>query len=467
MIQKSIRKVTVSLLASVLASTVAYSEDWLRFRGPNGTGVAGTQDLPLDLSPDRARWQREVPFGRSSPIVVEGLVIVTGATGSELLTSAFDAASGEPRWQSSVPRLREDQVFSMAGPGMATPVSDGDSVFTFFPAFGLVAYDLEGKELWRAELPPFDNFYGLASSPVLEGDVLVLQCDQQRKPFLIALNKSNGELLWRKERVIGESWATPVILHPGSDSAAVLALGTRSIDAYAVRTGELLYTVPELGYAPVASPALDGNRVYVTAPDGSSDAPIPTPETMFSHDADGNGTLSEEELNAVGLGTSLGWLDRDGDGTVTRAEYTETEALWTMKDFGIVAVDLARPEGEQIVWRERRAVPYIATPILHKGVLFAVKDGGILTSFDAETGEVLKRGRIEGAAESFHPSPIVADDRLYLTSSGGTVAVVSAVGEWELLQISDLDEPVYASPAVVDGQIFVRTRTKLMSFAKQ
>lgn len=459
-------RIAAAAVCFVSLGQAANAEDWLRFRGPNGTGIAGTQNLPLDLSPGQATWQQEVPFGRSSPIVVEGLVVVTGATETDLLTAAFDAASGEPRWQESVPRLRQDEVFSMSGPGMATPVSDGDSIFVFFPAFGLVAYDLGGKELWRAELPPFDNFYGLASSPVLEGDVLLLQCDQQRAPFLLALNKNDGELLWRKDRAIGESWSTPAILNPGSDSAAILALGTRSIDTYAVRTGELLSSVSGLGYTPVASPIVDGQRVYVTAPDGGSDSPIPTPATMFTYDADDSGTLSVEELNKVGLGTSLGWLDRNGDGTVTKAEYSETEALWTMQDFGIVAIDLGQSAEEQIAWRERRAVPWIATPILHKGVLFTVKDGGILTSFEARTGEVIQRGRIEGAAEAFHPSPIVADDRLYFTSSSGTVAVVSAVGEWELLQLSELDEPVYASPAVANGRIFVRTRTKLMSFGR-
>ena len=115
-------------------------------------------------------------------------------------------------------------------------------------------------------------------------------------------------------------------------------------------------------------------------------------------------------------------------------------------DYGLVAIDLAAPGGPRTLWRERKTLPYIATPILYRGVLFLVKDGGILTSYEPKTGAVLKRGRIEGATEPFSPSPVAAGGRLYLTSSTGTVAVVSAQAQWETLAVNDLDEPVYASP---------------------
>ena len=454
------------LLAGAIAAP-ALAEDWLRFRGPNGTGIAGTQNLPVDFSPEQALWVQEVPSGKSSPIVVDGRVIVTGATDTELLTAAFDAVTGQPRWRRAVPRLRHDEIFVGSGPSVATPVSDGDTIYSFFPEFGLVSYSVEGEEQWRAELPPFDSLYGLTSSPVLEGDVILLQCDQPREPFLLGVDKNNGELVWRQERTIGESWSTPAILHPGSDSAAVLTVGSLSVDAYAVRTGEHLFTVPGLGYIPIASPAVDGNRIYVSAPDGAGDAAIPATESMFTYDADESDTLSPEELGKVGLAEHFDWLDRNGDQTLTRAEYAETEGLYNTDSFGIVAIDLSRSVGDQIAWREQRAVPYIASPILYKGVLFAVKDGGILTSLDAETGEVLKRARIKGAVEPFYPSPIIADERLYFTSSNGTIAVVSAVADWELLHLSEIDERVDASPAVADGRIFVRTQSRLLAFEAQ
>ncbi len=449
-------------LALLFLASASAAEDWLRFRGANGTGVAGTQNLPLEFSAESALWTHEIPFGRSSPIVVGSVIVMTGASDDELVTVALDADTGEERWRRSVPRLRQDAVYSESGPSVATPVSDGRSVFVFFPEFGLVSYALDGEELWRHEMPPFDNYYGLASSPVLEGDVLILQCDQQREPFIVALDKNEGELLWSKERAIGESWSTPVILHPGSDGAAVVALGTFSVDAYAVRTGEQLFSVPGLGYGPVASPVLDGTRLFMSAVDGSGG--IPSTAAMFEHDEDGNAELSRSELEKVNLQSSFGWFDRDGDGIVTRAEYDETEKLYTSEDFGVVAVDLVGAEGPAIAWREKRAVPYISSPILYRGVLFLIKDGGILTSLDAKTGDVLKRARIEGAAEPFFPSPVISDGRIYLTANSGKVAVVSAEAEWELLALNDLDERIDASPAIADGRLFIRTRTRLMAF---
>jgi hypothetical protein len=95
-----------------------------------------------------------------------------------------------------------------------------------------------------------------------------------------------------------------------------------------------------------------------------------------------------------------------------------------------------------------------------------VKDGGILTTYDPRTGAILKRGRIEGATEPFFPSPVAAGDKIYVTSSAGIVAVVRAVAQWETLAINDLDEPIEASPAIADGRLFVRTKTKLYAFGK-
>jgi outer membrane protein assembly factor BamB len=131
----------------------------------------------------------------------------------------------------------------------------------------------------------------------------------------------------------------------------------------------------------------------------------------------------------------------------------------------LVAVDLAGP-APKIAWRERKTLPYIASPIVYRGVLFLVKDGGILTSYDPKTGAVLKRGRIQGAVEPFSPSPVAAGGRLYFTSSTGTIAVVSAEAQWRTLAVNDLDEPVFASPAIDQGRLYVRTQSKLYGFSR-
>jgi outer membrane protein assembly factor BamB len=128
-----------------------------------------------------------------------------------------------------------------------------------------------------------------------------------------------------------------------------------------------------------------------------------------------------------------------------------------------VAVELGKGAAE-IVWRQQKTLPYIATPIVYRGVLFLIKDGGILTSYDPATGSVLKRGRIEGASEGFSPSPVAAGGKLYLASSSGAIAVVAARGDWQTLSVGELDEEVHATPAIGDGRLYVRTRSRLYAF---
>ncbi|HUP24508.1 MAG TPA: PQQ-binding-like beta-propeller repeat protein [Thermoanaerobaculia bacterium] len=447
------------------ASTATTSEGWLRFRGPNGSGIAEVSGLPTDLSPERAQWRVEVPFGHSSPIVVGGLVVVTALVGDELVTLAVDESTGAERWRRSVPRRRVDRIAPETGPAVATPTSDGASVYSFFPEFGLVAYGLAGDERWRLELPPFESYYGMASSPVLEAGTLILLCDQSRRPFLLGIDAATGRELWRRQRdVTAESWTTPMVRSPGSDRAAVLVFGTAYLDAYSPRTGDRLWRLPGFGFTPVASPIVSGDVAYVLAPD-QAEVPPPSVEATFALDRDGDGKLTEQELAPSPYAGVFHWLDKGGDGLLDRREYAEQIAGLASPDHGLVAVDLASSPPKEL-WRQRKSLPWIATPILYRDVLFLVRDGGILTSYDPHTGKVLKRGRIEGALDGFSPSPVAADGKLYLASSGGKIAVVAAEADWTTLAVSDLDESIFASPAIAGGRMFVRTRSKLYAFGK-
>lgn len=446
-------------------SAVAETSDWPRFRGPNGSGVADVAGLPVDLSPGAAQWQREVPFGRSSPIVVGGLVFLTGLDGDDLVTFALDAASGELEWKRAVPRQRVDEVSSQSGPAVATPVSDGSSVYSFFPEFGLVSYSHDGTERWRHELPPFRSYYGLASSPVLENGVLVLLCDQVSKPYILGVDAATGKTRWKQDREVrAESWTTPVVHRPGTPEARVITFGTFITEAYDPRTGESVWRLPGVGPTPVASPVLAGDMVYVVAPDGVETFSPPSVASFRELDGDGDGRLTKQEIQPSPWASAYEWFDLDGDGAAALSEIEEQLEIMASREFGLVAIDLAQPGGPRVVWKQERTLPYVASPLVYDGVLYLVKDGGILTSYDPASGEVLKRGRIEGAVEPFSPSPVAADGKLILTSDVGTVAVVRAGAQWETLAVSELDEAVFATPAIADGRIFVRTRSKLLAF---
>jgi outer membrane protein assembly factor BamB len=437
--------------------------DWTRFRGPNGSGIADVEGLPEKLAAGSALWSAPIPFGQSSPIVVGSKVLLTALADEGLVTLAVDGRSGKELWRRSVPRRRIDRVAHQSGPAVATPVSDGSAVFAFFPEFGLVAYGLDGRERWRLEMAAFESFYGMAGSPVLEAGVLVLVCDQSRKPFIVGVDAATGQELWRKPREVrAESWTTPIVHRPGTEQASILVFGTSFLDAYAPRTGERLWRLPGFGFTPVASPVLDGERVFTVVSD-QAEEPLPSVDALFEPDKDRDGRLTEAEFAGSPFASVFPWLDMDGDGAVSRDEYATQLAGLKSTDYGLVAVELGKGAAE-IVWRQQKTLPYIATPIVYRGVLFLIKDGGILTSYDPATGSVLKRGRIEGASGGFSPSPVAAGGKLYLASSSGAIAVVAARGDWQTLSLGELDEEVHATPALGDGRLYLRTRSRLYAF---
>ncbi len=458
----------VLLVIATAAASAESSDDWTRFRGPNGSGVGSDRELPTGFSPDSAVWVREVAFGRSSPVIENGIVYLTGADEKELFTIGYSAETGDELWRRSVPRLRIDDVYTATGPSVASPTGDSDGVYSFFPEYGLVAYGREGQERWQIELPPFSSYYGVTASPILENGVLILLCDQTLNPFILGVEAATGRELWRRERENrAESWTTPVVHRPGTPQAQVLTFGTWVIDSYDPRTGEHNWRLPGFGPTPVSSPIVDGDRLYVVAPDQAEESAPPSFESFATLDVDENGGVSRQEISSHPWATTFDWLDIDRDGNATLEEIgSQIDLMVKSTDFGLVAVDLSSPSDPEILWRQTKTLPYIASPILYRGVLFLVKDGGILTSYDPASGEVLKRGRISGVVEPFYPSPIAAGGKIYLTSSAGSIAVVSATGDWETLNVSELDEEVFASPAVSGGRMYLRTRTRLYAFGE-
>jgi outer membrane protein assembly factor BamB len=164
----------------------------------------------------------------------------------------------------------------------------------------------------------------------------------------------------------------------------------------------------------------------------------------------------------LGADTNYG----DKDGTVDEAEWAK--AFRAMGNFGGFAATRLGGQGDvaasHVRWRVKKSLPYLTAPILYNGVLFVVRDGGILTSYDPANGEVLKEGRLEGAIDKYYASPVAGDGKLYFASENGKVAVVKAAAQWDLLNANDLDAPLYATPALTDGRVLVRVRELLYCF---
>src|SRR5258708_10393215 len=207
------------ILLTIVAGGIpplASAQDWPRFRGPNGTGVSETTGLPVEFGLDKnLTWRREIPFGRSSPIVTKDRVLLTAIEGDKLVTLSLDRITGKIVWRREIIRNHAQNVFKGNDTATPTPATDGANVYVFFPDLGLVSYDSDGKERWRSPLGPFESFYGIAASPIIHGDLLLLVCDQTKGSFLLVADKDSGRVRWRKERpVLFEAFSTPVVYSP-------------------------------------------------------------------------------------------------------------------------------------------------------------------------------------------------------------------------------------------------------------
>ena len=455
-----------ALMQPILGSHAQADGDWSRFRGPNGSGVSSQGQLPVDFGPDKGLvWATETPFGRSSPALAADRLFLTAVEDHELVTLAFDRASGKLLWRRGVERDHQADLYHGTDSASASPATDGENVYVFFHEAGLLSYDADGKERWRVELGPFRNFYGIAASPVVSGDTLFMVVDQVRGSFLLALDTSSGKERWRQARAARiESYATPVLYPSDESPTELLVLGSSWIDAYDLHTGEVRWSMSGLGVGPVASPALAGDLLFVSAPDHASEPPPPFAEIVGKHDANGDGVLSRDELEGSWMQAHFGFVDIDGNGSLSSTDWDNLNHEMTSDNWGVYGVRLGRGERPEILWNVRQSVPYIPSPLVYDGVVYAVKDT-ILTSLDPKTGEVLKRGRLAKEKTGVNASPIGGDGKVYLATTNGKVAVLSAGPQWEILALNDMGDEIHATPAVADGRLFVRTNSRLYCFA--
>ena len=449
-------------------------EIWSGFRGPNGAGVdLASRGLPTEIAPDRhVMWKTALPPGSSSPVLTRDRVYVTASEGRKLITLALDRATGRVLWRREIEAARSEERHKLNNAASSTPVTDGENVYSFFADLGLVAHGPDGNELWRLALGPFTNLHGMGASPVLAGDRLILVCDQDAGSFLLAIDKRTGKQLWRVERPsVVHGFATPTLL--GADQ--VVVPGSYLLVSYAVKTGAELWSVRGLTWQikNTAIAAADGT-IYVTgwAPgaDAGESRPLPPFATAAAEiDANGNRKLEAVELNASVYKHGGSWraIDLDGDGAIDEREWGFYRARRVARNVTL-AVRPGNARGDltdtHVLWRNEKSVPQVSSPLLYEGVLYTVKDGGILTSLDAKTGAILETGRLPGAIDAYYSSPVAADGKLYLASEKGKVSVVKAGADWEPLHVADFEESIYATPAIDGGRIYLRTAGALYCF---
>jgi hypothetical protein len=443
------------------------NNEWTQFRGPNGAGVAEGSSLPAEFSATKnLAWKTAVPFARSSPVVTTNHVFLTATEADKLITIALDRKTGKLLWRRDVVRSRHMPVYKANDGASPSPVSDGKNVYVFFAELGLLSYGPDGKERWRVPLGPFNSFYGMGGSPVLAGNTLVMVCDQRTDSFVVAVDTRNGKEIWKKSRTNYEAYSTPAIYKPKEGPAQVIVLGSHTVDAHSLDKGERLWWVTKIGSYPKGVPVLGTNMVYVMA-DGGDDPFLPPFEEVLKGDTNKDQKIQREEVKGnADAYEHFGWLDSNNDGIIERAEYDFVRNS-TAGGHGLTAVRLAGQgdlTASNVVWNLKKSYPSIPAPLIYRDVMYLMKEGGIVSSLDPANGQILKQGRTPDALEEYYASPVAGDGKIFLVSASGKVTVLKAGAQWEILTMNDLDEEVWATPAIAGNNLYIRTRNALYSF---
>lgn len=442
---------------------------WPQFRGPGGSGV-GDSDFPTHFGPgSNVLWKATLPAGHSSPCVWGGHIFLTGFADGKLETLCLDRRNGVVLWRRHLEPGNMERGAQLSHPATATPTTDGDRVCVYFGAFGLVAYDFAGAELWRKALPVPVTQHGAGTSPVLAGDRLILNCDQDVGSYLLAVDKRDGRTVWKTLRPgFLRGFATP-LPWPADQPEQLIVPGTLRLVAYGLNDGLERWGVRGLPNEMVSSPVTGDGLIYVAGwTYGSGVGRMPDFGKLFEQgDANQDGELTREEAPAGPARQHFAYLDADKNGRVSRAEYATIARAFDESKNVALAV---RPDGHgdvtdtHVAWRATRGLPYVPSPLYYEGRIYLVKNGGLASCLDARSGRMLYQEERLGTLGDYYCSPVAAAGKICVASQPGVVVIYRAGDILEVLARNALDEPIVATPAVVEGTLYVRTASQLYAF---
>ncbi len=466
-------------LAGTTFLTGSMAADWPRFRGPNGSGIAESSALPDSIGPDKhVVWKTALPPGHSSPVTSGHHIFLTAFEDDKLFTIALDRGSGKILWRRESPRDRHENLDKQNSPSSPTPVADGRNVYVFFPDYGLLSYTFDGKERWRTPLGPFDNMYGMGVSPILAGDKVVLICDQLHDSYAAAYFQADGKQAWktpRPEALSGHS--TPVVYRPGGAGASdggiqIIAPGSFRLDAYDLASGKSVWWVNGLASEMKSVPVLDGDTIYINGYNSPFNDPgkhVEVPafaDALAKYDANHDGALQQSELPDGFMRIYFPFEDINHDGKLDEGEWKSFQSVMAAEN-GLLALH-AGGTGDQtpraLRWKYQRSIPQLPSTLLYRGVIYMINDGGILTTIDPANGQPFKQGRLRGAVDKYYASPVAGDGKVFFVGNSGVVTIMKAGAEQEILSVNELDDECFATPAIADGRIYIRTRGMLYSF---
>ncbi|HTQ56881.1 MAG TPA: PQQ-binding-like beta-propeller repeat protein [Bryobacteraceae bacterium] len=431
-----------------MAAAVAAEPNWPQFRGPSASGLGeGSPPTEWNIeSGKNIRWKTEIPgLGHSSPVIWGDRVFVTSAVPasgeSKLKVGLYgdiapvkgepaqsfnvyclDRRSGKILWQraaaSGPPKIMRHPKSTHANP---TPATDGKRLVVFFGSEGLFTYDLKGKLLWKKDFGVLDSgFYmvpaaqwGFASSPVIHGNMVIIQADVQKNSFLAAFDIKSGKELWRTPRSDVPTFGSPAVVPytgTGASGWQVVVNGWKHIGGYDLKTGKELWSLKGGGDIPVPTPVFGDGLVVVT--------------------------------NAHGRGRPIFAIHTDAAGDITGSK-------------------------SAIAWTEPRGGNYMQTPLIAGDLGYFCFDAGILSVYKMATGERQYQQRLGGGTSGFTSSAVAAGGHLYITNEEGHSYVLALGSEYKLIAENDLGETVMATPAIADGVLYMRGGKHLVAIGEK
>ncbi len=318
-----------------------------------------------------------------------------------------------------MPRTKRHIKSTFANP---TPATDGKYLVAFFGSEGLYCYDLKGKLKWKQDLGVldagwfFDPDYqwGMASSPIIYKNLVIVQCDIQKDSFIAAYDLKSGKQVWKTSREEIPSWGTPTVVE-GKTRAELVTNATKAVRAYDPLTGKELWK-------------LVGN------PEVTATTPVAANDLIYICNS-----------------------------------YRPNQPIYAIKQ-GVASGDISLKDGKNsndfVAWSVQRGGSYMPTPLVYGDYLYVCANHGVLTAWNAKTGERVWQNRLADKGGAFSASPVAADGKIYLSSEDGEVQVVRAGAKYELLSTNPMGEVMMATPAISDGMIFIRGQHHLFAVAE-
>ncbi len=440
-------RLLVSLIFIGAFAISAHAQNWPQFRGPSATGVVEGQAAAVTWDAGKSlntRWKIEVPgLAHSSPVVWGDKVFISTAVTSGAKDEtrfglygdvapvkddpkhtwkvyALDKQTGKILWEriayEGIPKVKRHPKSTHAD---STPATDGKHLVVLFGSHGLYTYDMKGKLLWKQDLGVLDAgwFYDAdyqwehGSSPVIYKDLVIVQADIQKDSFIAAYSLKNGKLVWKTPREEISSWGTPTI-YEGNTRAELITNGSKAIRGYDPATGKELWRLTPNSEVTTPTPFVAHDLIFVT----SGYSPI-------------------QPIYAIRPGAT---------GDISLAEGKDSNTF--------------------IAWSKKRGGPYMPTPVVYGDHLYTCSNQGVLTAYNAHTGERIYQERLGGKGGAFTASPVASDGKIYLSSEDGDVFVVKAGPKYELLATNPVGEVMMATPAISGGLVIVRGLKHVFAF---